>query len=252
MPRELINKEKECIIDVIDDYKVLRMIGDSFKVSNILYKEEAEVISSRDLAHVIMKEGAEGIFFKSPGFSREMILYNNKHDPIIFSNSLFLSFYKSSLEQSEFDNRYTNKNINEPQISRSQKNSITEYLRSPETFKRFYDSAIQEKNKEPDMKYSLILRKDISKKIPTNRLSQEELGLFHYKDLANDFGNFLNENKIEFINFSINSAEASPFNSNIFLDKSFYRHCFHRAGESQDIDYNNCRFENFYFGISKK
>jgi hypothetical protein len=252
MPRELLNQEKECIRDLLDDNEILRVFGDSFKVANILYKKEAEVISSRDLANILMKEGANSAFFKYSGFSKEMVLYHNNYNPLIFISSPFLVFYKGELEQSEYSHEHNYKNKSEPQISQSEKNHIIEYLRSSKTFKIFYESALQDKNKEPDWKYSLILKEDMLTKIPTNRLSEEDLGLFHYRDLAYDFGNFLNENKIKFVDFSINPIKPNLFNQHTSSEKSYYRHCFHCAGESQDIDYTSNRFENFYFGIRKK
>lgn len=162
----------------LEDLSVYEIYAPFDKALFSLKNSEIEPISSRDLAYARMKDDTEKLIYRS-GYTKEGFLtsrkfYISKEQVLITLNSPLLmpDLAKKAVESNEKD-RYL----------------ITDKF----VYDAYREIAEKDKNKKPEEKNVLILSKKKSYSIPTNRFNEEEMTLFLFKDLAEDYGNFLKE-----------------------------------------------------------
>lgn len=153
--------------------KVIRIAKPFDQALETLKKENARVISAKDLANARIQTGTESSLSRNGSYVKEGLVY--VPDKTLFvRNSPFL------VQTIARDAVQVHRNVNEFFVNN---NFIQKYQEQAET----------DKKKEPEKRRVLELARRGTYKIPTNRFKDEELTLWLFGKKAQKYGDFLKQ-----------------------------------------------------------
>ena len=147
------------------------------KALESLNEEKAKIISSRELAYARIKEGRNSSLSNYGSYTREGFLYL-KNEPVLLA----------------LDSPLLDLELAEKAVEANKKGNY--FLTDRKVYKKYREQAEKEKNNSPLNRKVLILPKRENYKVPTNKFNDDKLTLFLFKDQAENYGNFLRDNKI--------------------------------------------------------
>ena len=138
-----------------------------------LREARATPISARDLAYARIKTGSRNSLSQSGSYVKEGVVYVPDQSLLIRDSPLLAKTRAQKAVESH-------------------KQGTEFYI--DETFaEKYQKQAEEDAEKEPEKRRVLRLNSRGTFKIPTNRFADEELTLWLFKDLAENYGNFLKD-----------------------------------------------------------
>ncbi len=221
-----------------------------------LPEKDLEVPTLRDYALIRTKFGA-----LCPPLSflvQEGAILPLKQDALLIRNSPLLELMSKGINQKERSEREV--------WNEKDKGIGPFYIDS----KKFYQQAEEDKNKEPEEKRALKVKKKEGISIPTKRFGEEELTRWAYRDQAERFGEFLHEYGFKKLDFEFHNLSderdnpVSPVNNGPGLENSLLVPVSHYAhSEISPHKSFTCRMiaevlhprvgpSCYFYGISRK
>ena len=179
----------------------------------------ANPISARDLAYARIPEGSSSSLCTSGSYIKEGSVYVSdkslliRNSPLL-NQKLVQKAVQAHRNGSEF-------NINDKLVD------------------KYQEQAEADKNKSPEKRRVLSLNKRGNFNIPTNRFKDEELTLWLFKDLAENYGNFLKDNNINEMPAYLTENNKEKFANQLWLGDL----------DSQSILVGGSRYLNCSYGV---
>lgn len=136
----------------------------------------ANVISARDLAYTRIEQGRNSSLCKIGSYIKEGVAY-------VPDKTLFIR-----------NSPLLNQRIAQKAVQAHRRGE--EFYIENKLIDKYQEQAEQDKNKSPEKRRVLVLNERGKFEIPTNKFKDKELTLWLFKDLAEAYGNFLSDNKI--------------------------------------------------------
>lgn len=150
--------------------KIYRVYAQLDKALESLEKNDAQIITARDLAYARIALGIENL---------ESTL--SKHGIYIMEGTIFVPGYSTLVVSKSPIMEFPNKEI------AAAKNNEPFYIDA----QKYIEIVEEDRYKEPQERRVLDLGREQYKFIPTNRFAEEEITLFMFKDMAREYGEFL-------------------------------------------------------------
>lgn len=154
-------------------------------------------ITARDLAYARMREGDDSSLCTRGSYIKEGVVYIPSKALLIRNSPLL------------------NQKLAQEAVQVHRKSN--EFHVNDKLTKKYQEQAEADKNKFPEKKRILIISKRGTFEIPTNRFKDEELTLWLFEDLAEDYGDFLKNNKINRMPVYLTSNNKEKFANQLWL-----------------------------------
>ncbi len=161
----------------------------------------AKPITLRDLAYARIKEGYNSSLSGKGSYVKQGIIYIKKENPLFVFDSPIISSAVEATENHRKGEEFTNFDV-----------------------KKYLEIAEEDKKKHPSKRRVLISATTKSYSIPTNRFNEDEIALLAFKDISQEYGDFLrnsrfkiNEMRVCFVNNEYVNEQTKPFERQLWL-----------------------------------